>query len=188
MSRKYWSLRQIVIVVCAFALTTGLLFGGRTLLEQLFSHHPLQKWVHNLPAVESFQLQESGGELRVKVKLDPQQVTNLKETIEPLIQEVEAKKQRTVTEVLIDNKPTDELAEIYYQLSFALEEAEATGEYNELYHTLQSLQEQVGEGNFRVYLGNDFFYIQLSKQGHAYFKVVPRSASTNTAELEGGSA
>lgn len=185
MSRKYWSLRQILIVVAVFAFTTGLLFGGRTLLDRLFSHHPLQKWAKNLPAVESFQLLESGRELKVKVKLDPKQVTNLKETIEPLIQEVEAKKQRTVTEVLVDSEPTVELAEIDYQLSFALEEAKATGEYNDLYQTLQSLQEQVGEGNFRVYLGENFFYIQLSKQGEAFFKVVPRTAAT---EREGGSA
>ncbi len=188
MSRKYWSLRQIFIVVCVFALTTGLLFGGRTLIERLFSYNPLQKWAKDQPAVESFQLLESGRELKVKVKLDPQQVTNLQATIEPLIQEVEAKKQRTVTEVLVDSQPTAELAEIDYRLSFALEEAKATGEYSDLYQTLQALQEQAGDGNFRVYLGENFFYIQLNKEGHAYYKVVPRAAATKTAELKGGSA
>lgn len=186
MSRKYWSLRQILNVVIIFSLTTGLLFGGRALIDRLFSHNPLQKWANNIPAVENFQLQESGEELKVEVKLDPRQVMNLKETIEPLIREVETKKHKAVTEVVVDNKPTAELAEIYYQLSFALEEAKITGEYSTLYRALQSLQEQAGEANFRVYLGNDFLYIQLNKQGHAYFKVVPRYASNNTLVLEGG--
>ena len=186
MSRKSWSQRQILIVVLVFSITTGLLFGGGILVERLFRRNPLQKWVKAVPEVESFQLREKGSELSIHVKLNTKRVDNLKETLEPLIREVQAKKHKNVTEVLVDNQPSEELGEVYYKLSFALEEAKITGKYSALYSMLQSLQNEAGPGDFRVYLGNNFLYIQLKKQNHAYFKVVPRYSSNNGVVMEGG--
>ncbi len=186
MSRKYWSLKKILFITLVFLITTGLLFGGEKLAERLLKRNPLQRWVDSMPEVESFRLQERGQEIDIFIKLDPENVDNLKETLEPFIRQVQqVKKNKKVTEVIIENKSAGDLEEVYYKLSFALEEAKNTGEYSALYESLQSLQDEE-KGDFRVYLGNNFYYIQLKKQNIAYFKVVPRYTSNLPNSLEGG--
>ncbi|HHT05386.1 MAG TPA: hypothetical protein GXZ97_03865 [Hydrogenispora sp.] len=174
MSRKNWSLRQIIIVALVFLFTSGLLFGGGFLYEKLFQRNPLQRWVKTSPAITEFQLKEDKAGLRLELTLDPKQVDNLQAVLEPFLQEVVTRKQQPVQEVRIVNEPSPELAEVYYQLSFALAEAQATGEYNTLYEVLQALQAEAGAGDFRVYLGADYLYVQLKKGKESYFSVVPR--------------
>ncbi|HBL35376.1 MAG TPA: hypothetical protein DD734_02080 [Firmicutes bacterium] len=175
MSRKYWSLRRIMVVLIVFAFTTGLLFGGRFLYEKFFQRHPLQKWVRTNPAITSYELMEQGTGLRLELELESAQVENLQEILEPFLREVLVRKEQPVTEILIANEPSPELAEVYYKLSFALEEAKMTGEYNTLYEVLQDLQREAGEADFRIYLGADFLYVQLKKGNENYFRVLPRN-------------
>lgn len=175
MSRKNWGLRQIIIVAVVFVFTTGLLFGGGFLYEKLFQRNPLQKWIKTSPAITDFQLQEQKEGLSLELTLDPQQVDNLQTILEPFLREVRTRKQKTVNEIRITNEPSPELAEVYYQLSFALAEAQATGEYNTLYGVLQSLQTEAGDADFRVYLGPDYLYVQLKKGNERYFAVVSRT-------------
>lgn len=187
MSRKYWSLKKILFITLVFLITTGLLFGGERLAERLFKRNPLQRWVDSVPEVKNFQLQERGQEIDVLIKLDEKNVDNLQETLEPFIRQIQqVKKHKKIAEVIIENQSGGELKEVYYKLSFALEEAKQTGEYSVLYETLQSLQDEEGDGEFRVYLGNNFYYIQLKKQNHAYFKVISRYALNDQDLLEGG--
>ncbi|HHW13287.1 MAG TPA: hypothetical protein GXX33_09845 [Firmicutes bacterium] len=189
MSRKNWSLRQIFIIALVGLLTSGLLFGGGFLYEKFFQRNPLQKWVKTNPAITGFQLQEQKAGLCLELTLDPQKVDNLQAILEPFIREVVSRKQRPVHEVRIANEPSPELAEVYYQLSFALAEAQATGEYNTLYGVLQSLQAAAGEADFRVYLGTDYLYVQLKKGNESYFSVVPRNDYANLVlamETKGG--
>ena len=82
--------------------------------------------------------------MRLELKLDPKQVDNLQALLEPFLREVVTRKQQPVQEVRIVNEPSPDLAEVYYQLSFALAEAQATGEYNTLYEVLQALQAEAG--------------------------------------------
>jgi hypothetical protein len=164
-----------MIVLVVFALTTGLLFGGRFLYEKFFQRHPLQKWVRTNPAITSYELKEEGAGLRLELELKPAEVENLQEILEPFLREVLARKGQPITEILIANKPAPQLAEVYYKLSFALEEAQLTGEYNTLYEVLQDLQREAGEADFRIYLGTDFLYVQLRKENENYFRVLPRN-------------
>lgn len=154
--------------------------------EKLFRRNPLEKWVRTIPAISDFQLQEQEEGLSLKVKLDPRQVENLQATIEPFLREVLSRKKQPVTEVLIANEPPAELAEVYYKLSFALEEARMTGEYNTLYGVLQSLQAEEGEGDFRVYLGAEFLYVQLKKGNNSYFTVLPKAETPGGIGMTGG--
>ncbi|HHT48382.1 MAG TPA: hypothetical protein GXZ98_03700 [Firmicutes bacterium] len=176
MSRKYWSLSTILVIAIVFFITTGLLFGGGFLYEKIFRRNPLQKWVRTNPAVIDFQLQEQREGLSLELKLDPDQVENLQTLLEPFLREVLARKGKAVTEVRIVNEPSPALRDIYYQLSFALEEAKATGEYNTLYQVLQGLQAKTGEADFRVYLGTDFLYVQLRQGKDSLYAVLPRKA------------
>lgn len=186
MSRKYWSLRSIIVVTIVFAITTGLLFGGGFLYEKIFRRNPLEKWVRTNPAVIDFHFREQGEGLSLELQLDPEQVDNLQALLEPFLREVLARKGKAVTKVSIANEPSPALAEIYYKLSFALEEAKATGEYNTLYEVLQSLQAEAEEADFRVYLGTDFLYVQLKQGKETYFTVLPRNERTVGFGVAGG--
>jgi len=174
MFRKSWSLRSILFVTMFFFLTTGLLFGGGFLYEKIFQRHPLEKRVRENPAVSAFRLQEQREGLSLELKLVPEKVNNLQTLLEPLLEEVRARKGKAVTKVSIVNEPSPVLAETYYKLSFALEEAKATGEFTNLYGVLQSLEAAAGKADFRVYLGADFLYVQLRQGKEAYFTVLPR--------------
>jgi hypothetical protein len=180
-----------MIVVVAFVITTGFLFGGRFLYEKLFQRHPLQKWVRTNSAITSYELKEEGTGLCLELELKPTQVENLQEILEPFLREVLVRKGQPVTEILIANESAPELAEVYYKLSFALEEARLTGEYYALYEVLQDLQQEAGEADFRIYLGTDFLYVQLTKEKEKYFRVLPRDemvqrGSAATVGTKGG--
>ncbi|NLW59212.1 MAG: hypothetical protein GX073_02560 [Firmicutes bacterium] len=186
MSRKNWSRRPVIVGTLVFILTVGLLFGGDFLYEKLFARNPLQKWVKTTPAITAFQLQEAKAGLRVELTLDPAQVDNLQKVLEPFLREVMTRKQRPVHEVWIANEPSPELAEVYYQLSFALAEAQATGEYNTLYEVLQALQGGNEAADYRVYLGADYLYVQLKKESESYFAVLPRIDHSKSLVRAGG--
>lgn len=183
---KSWSLRSILCATLFFSLTTGLLFGGGFLYKKIFQRNPLAKLVRESPAVQAFQLQEQGEGLNLELKLDPEKVDNLQTLLEPLLGEVLARKGKAVTKVSIVNAPSPVLAEIYYQLSFALEEAKATGDYTNLYAVLQTLEAGAEEADFRVYLGADFLYVQLKQGKEAYFAVLPRNNGGTGLAIAGG--
>lgn len=186
MFHKKKRIKQIIFGVLIFLATTGVLFAGERLAEGFLHRNPLQKEAKMIPEITDYQLIEdqSTGELCLVLSLSG--VDNLQETVEPFIKKVERIKGRRVKQVEVKSPSTPELRDVYYELSFLLEEARISGRYQTLFTGLREMQREAGD-RFRVYIGQQFLFVQLERGAGHYYAVLPKRAHLfNTGVLEGG--
>ena len=74
---------------------------------------------------------------------------DLRRTLEPFLREIREKRQGDLAQVIIETPQAPELAPVYYELIFTLEEARVSGNYQALYEKLQELEEKYN-GDFKV--------------------------------------
>lgn len=184
MFQKNRSLKQAALVVVIFVLTAGVLFGGESLLKRFFERNPLAQRAESIKEIKKYELREESDGLYLSLHMD--EVDNLRETLEPFIREIQEIKHKKVSRIEVITPGSEDLKEVYYELSFPLEEARVSGSYSELLTSLRTLEEKY-QGEFRIYIGDEFFYIQLEKEDKLFYSVTPRYASVVTA-LKGGGA
>lgn len=179
MPQKKWTFKKFLLIGVAFIVTTGLLFGGETLAKHFFKDNPLQEWADAVPEIKDFELQGKGENLHVQLgKTD-----NLRNTLEPFLREIRERTKEDITEILIESPQAPELAPIYYELSFTLEEARVSGNYQALYTKLQELENEY-KGDFKVFIGEEFIFVQLAKDDNLYYQAAPRFTRVYTGERE----
>ena len=118
---------------------------------------------------------------RKREDFSPVERPDLRRTLEPFLREIREKRKGDLTQVIIESPQAPELAPVYYELSFTLEEARVSGNYQALYTKLQELEEKY-KGNFKVLIGEEFFFVQLVKNDHLYYQAVPRFSPRGTGE------
>jgi len=188
MSRKQNKVKQIILIGIIFAVTTGLLFGGERLAELFFERNPLNTKADSIQEITEYKINEdqASGELILTLRLSD--LDNLQATVEPFLKEVEKVKGRKITKVEVESPLAPELQEAFYELSFSLEEARTTGKYKSLFTDLREMEEK-NQGQYRVFIGRDFFYVQLKQGGGRYYAVVSREGPGAGAGVkEGGGA
>ena len=169
--------RKFFLIGVAFLLTTGLLFGGEALAEYFLQDTPLQQWAEAVPEIKDFTLTGKGEVLHLRLE----KTDDLRRTLEPFLREIREKRKGDLAQVIIETPQAPELAPVYYELSFTLEEARVSGNYQALYEKLQELEEKYN-GDFKVLIGEEFFFVQLVKNDHLYYQAVPRFSPRCTGE------
>lgn len=178
---KKLRLKQVVMVALAFIVVSVLLFGGEMLNRYLLERKSAGK-VGAIPAIQKYEAVEK--EKGIELALSLSQVENLQETVEPLIEEVQETMKKKVFKVKIESPTAESLEEACYELSFLLEEAQSSGAYRQLFTGVEDLEEKY-QGEFRVYIGEEFFYLQLADRGGAYYSIVPRRVLSGVKGGEG---
>lgn len=170
MFKKESKRKRVILAVFAFVVASVLLFGGEMVTKSLLARKSMAK-AAAIPTVEEYKTikKEKGIELTLSLS----EVDNLQETVEPLIDDVQEVMKTKVFRVKVEAPTSKRLAEVYYRLSFFLEEARNSGEYSELLKQVSALEEEC-QGDFRVYIGEDFFYIQLEDEGDSYYSIIPK--------------
>lgn len=174
MFQKKPKLKRVILVTLAFVVASVLLFGGEMVTKGLLARKSMAKAVA-IPTVKEYKTikKEKGIELTLSLS----EVDNLRETVEPLIDDVQEVMKTKVFRVKIEAPTSKRLAEVYYRLSFFLEEARNSGEYSELLKQVSALEEEC-QGDFRVYIGEEFLYIQLENDGDSYYSIIPKYSQT----------
>ncbi|HYH03093.1 MAG TPA: hypothetical protein VEC37_08340 [Bacillota bacterium] len=175
------------LIVIAFLATVAILFGGQSINEKMRVENPLKQRMKTIKEVKSFTVEPAGDGLKVKLQL--KQSRNLQMVLNRVKQEVEFYHKKPVTNFGIGDQPNSQLEQLKYQLSFYLEEALASGHFIELKSALDSYNKNRGI-NAKVYLDNDFIYLQLEEGNNYLYQVMPRPVrplAVNTNSPEGGS-
>lgn len=176
MPQKQGTWQRFFLIGVAFLITAGLLFGGEALAEYFFRESPLKQWAEAVPGINDFTLEGKGTVLRLRLE----KTGDLRGTLEPFLRKIR-EKTNDIEEVIIETPQAPELAPVYYELSFTLEEARVSGNYQALYEKLRELEEKYG-GDFKVFIGEEFFFVQLVKNDLLYYQAVPRFARRGTGE------
>ena len=179
MPQKHWTLQKFFLIGAAFIITTGLFFGGEALAEYFFKDSPLQQWAEAVPEINELTLLGKGEVLRVRLE----KTNDLRKTLESFLREIREKRKGEIREVIIESPQAPELTPVYYELSFTLEEARVSGNYQALYEKLRELEEKY-RGDFKVFIGEEFFFVQLAKDDLLYYQAVPRFSRWGAGEGE----
>ncbi len=179
MAKKQLTPKSIFLAAVAFLVTAGILFGGEVLAERLLKENPLQQWAGAVPEIKEFALQADGGKLLLHLQMNKSE--NLRKTLEPFIREIRERKNKELAGIIIESPCSERLQEVYYELSFVLEEARISGKYQDLYAKLRELEAK-HEGDFKVFIGEEFFFVQLAKGDDLYYQAVSRFCPVNAGE------
>lgn len=172
---------QFCLVLLAFLATVGVLFGGQKLVSKYRVEEPTQRALGAIKGIRNVEVKQVSDGLTVELKLD--KVGNLKTLLDSIEQKVESYYNKPVRKFEISGQPDQQLQQIRYDLSFYLEEAFKSGHYIQLKEVLDSYQ----PAKARVYLGNDFIYIQLENDDHFLYEAIPRGSKVvSISNSQGG--
>lgn len=161
---------QIGLILVAFLATVAILFSGRALATKFQVDQPLAKELKQIKAVEQFKLTNEANGISVYLKV--KQVKNLQEVLDEVKQKVERYEHKTVSDIKLACNPDQTLKDIQYQLIFYLEEATVSGRYTQLLKALDTFDGVTA----KVYLTNEYIYLQLDNGANYLYQAIPRTA------------
>lgn len=176
------------LVGVAFLATVAILFGGQSINAKMRVENPLKQRMKTIKEVKSFKVEPTGDGLTLKLQL--RQSRNIQTVLSRVKQEVEYYHKKPVTVIGITNQPNARLEQLKYELSFYLEEALASGHFVELKSALDAYSKDRGI-KAKVYLDDDFIYLQLEEGKNYLYQAMPRSVrplAVNNNLPEGGSS
>jgi hypothetical protein len=158
---------QVGLIVLAFVITIGGLFGGQTLTTKFKVEKPLQRDLYQMKAIRSFKIKQEKDGITIALKL--QKVDNLQQVLDYVQQKVLLYYNQPVKTFKIADRRNPYLEGLRYQLSFYLKEAAASGHYIQLKEALDSYRGVKA----KAYFSSDNIYLQL-ENGHNYlYEVLP---------------
>ncbi len=172
---------QIGLIVLAFLVTIGALFGGQALTAKLKVEDPLQRDLQRMKAIRDYKVKEDKDGLTVTVKL--QKVDDLQQVLDYVQQKVDNYYNQPIRNFKIVDRRNHDLESLRYQLSFNLEEAIVSGHYIQLKTALESCPGVKA----KVYFSQNNMYLQLEKGQNYLYEVLPIHLQTEKGNnLSGG--
>ena len=161
---KYW------LVLLAFLVTIGVLFGGQKLADKLRVDQPLKREILAIKGIKDFRVEPQKDGLRVDLQMKA--VPNLQTVLDLVAQRVKFYYDKPVLAFKIKDHPNNRLEAARYRLSFYLEEAIASGHYIQLEAALHNYRDL----KTKVYLSQDFIYLQYEDGASYLYQALPRNS------------
>ena len=158
---------QIGLIILAFLVTIGALFGGQALTAKLKVEDPLQRDLHQMKAIRDYKIKEEKGGLTVTINL--QKVDDLQNVLDYVQQKIGNYYNEPIKNIKIVDHRNHDLESLCYQLSFNLEEAIVSGRYIQLKAALDSCQGVKA----KAYFSQNNMYLQLEKGRNYLYEVLP---------------
>lgn len=161
-------LKFYIIIIVTIAIV-GLFFTAQYLLDVYQIEKPLKNELASLEGVREIELIENNksSELIVMVKFEPGiEFYNLYQEIERILEKILGS--RSVN-IIITNESISELAEVYYQVHFAIYEGINTGKFLEMKANIDGIVYAEELDNYRVWIDNEAVYLQLDKNNNSFY-------------------
>jgi hypothetical protein len=171
---------QIGLIVLAFCVTIGVLFGGQALTAKLKVEDPLQRDLHQMKAIRDFKVKEEKDGLIVTIKL--QKVDDLQYVLDYVQQKINNYYNQPIKNIKIVDHRNHDLESLRYQLSFNLEEAIVSGHYIQLKSALDGCKGVKA----KAYFSQKNMYLQLEKGRDYLYEVLPIHLQLEKNNILGG--
>ena len=158
----------------AFVTTLGLLYLGQLLYQTYAVARPLAEALRGIDGVEKVEIADSlkgRDPLVIEVALD--NPANFAATYAALEKRTAGILGREPFHLVIRDHRTDELAALYHEMRFILQEAAARGNFSAMASKAQALARAAG-ATICLDVDADRIYIKLNKGGAALYEVIPR--------------
>lgn len=165
------------VVIAAVVVTFGLLFGGVKIYRKQSVDRPLFKLYQEIKEVKDVQIEKSGRQTVVRVRLD--QVANLKSTYRRLDSLARGVFGPDEFQIQILDSRSPLLEQAYHDMHLSLQEANATGAFTKMAHEVEAKQKALAIDSSRVFVDNDNLYLALYHRGAYLYEVIPRRERPN---------
>lgn len=167
---KFFGMRVTVIVV-AFLLGLAVLFGGNWLFREYNYLRPLETILENNRYIDSFTVSNQGDTYFIEVMITD--TSNLMLNYKELEHDVKnVLGDKTFKLILKDNR-SETLSQIFYRSQYAVYEAIAKGNFQEMAEVVQREAKSAG-ASAEIYIDEDNVYLHLSKDRHYLNAVISR--------------
>ncbi|MGE5581684.1 MAG: hypothetical protein ACM3X9_04015 [Bacillota bacterium] len=171
---------HIGLIVLAFVITVGALFGGEFLTTKFKVVDPLKRDLQTVKAIKDFSVKQGKDGMVISLRL--RKVDNLQKVLDYVEQRAEFYYNLPVKTFKISDQRNTYLEEVRYQLSFYLEEAAVSGHYIQLKQELDSCRGV----RAKAYFSQNNIYLQLEKGANYLYEVIPVPAKALTFNNNSG--
>ncbi|MDR3564909.1 MAG: hypothetical protein P4N59_26220 [Negativicutes bacterium] len=170
--RKSWLTYLTVLVI-----TVVVLIAGQLLWHQYAVAKPLDKGLQQVQGVEAANWEEGGRNSDAAV-LDVTLggVENLQKTYMAINDTARQALGRKAFRVVLRDHRSPELENLDYQIQYSVQEAMVSGNFTAMAAAVQKAAEGAKTAA-KIYVDNQYVYIQLTKDRDALYTVVPRHGS-----------
>ena len=158
---------KVGLVILAFLITIGVLFGGQALTTKVKVDTPLKRDLYSLKDIQSFSVKQEKDGIIISLKL--RKVDNLQKVLDFVQQKIALYYGLPVKEFKIADQRNRSLEQARYKLAFYLQEAAVSGHYIRLKEALDSFKEV----NAKAYVSQNYIYVQLEEGRNYLYEVVP---------------
>ncbi|RJQ11253.1 MAG: hypothetical protein C4551_01250 [Bacillota bacterium] len=166
---------RLPVIGVTLVLTLGVLFGIRWFYQDRAFHRPLVEALGAIPAVRNVEVHQDGATLEVKVLLGD--ALRLETLVDDLWRAVESVESGPRVRLCLSDSRDEALEDVYYDCHFLLQEAVSTGRYSDLPERLAEVATSARVDRARAFVGRDYVFVQLHKDGLSLYEVLPRRPS-----------
>jgi len=171
---------KFAAVAVIAVLVFGLLLGGNFVYGKVTSDQPLFKSFQNVPEVKEVRIiKNTKKEMEILVVLA--EVDDLAATYRNLVQTVQPIAGTRECRLLLTDERSDELVNAYYDIHYLIQEGIATGSFAAMAEQVDTRLSPLGLARQRVFVANDYVFVQLHRDGKYLYEVVPRLATAAVA-------
>jgi hypothetical protein len=167
-----WKRDNWTVFVATLAVTVAVLVAGQLMWQKFAVARPLDRGLKEIAGVESAVWEENkNGDVVIKVALAD--VPNLAKTYGDIDTAAKRVLGRRPARVVLTDRRSPELEQLYYTCHYNIQEAIATGGFTTMAERVQTAARAVG-AEAKVYVDAHSVYLQLKKDGAELYAVVPR--------------
>lgn len=166
-----WHGFRIPIILLALVLGLAAFLGVQWLYNKYNYLQPLEDFLTSSPAVQTFEIEESGKVLTLTVELH--ETSNLANDYRELQREVGTVLGQRLFIIQLTDSRDQTLQEVFYDSQFAIYEALTRGNYREMAEHVKASASNVG-AKATILLDQDYIYVHMEHKGRQLTEVIPR--------------
>lgn len=163
---------NVKLVAASLAVALALLFGGNALLRMTSVSIPVERALRQMAEVKSYSIESTQYGAVLSVELGD--VSDLSETVMKVTMAAAHLAGRDGVWIRILDSRDDTLRDVYYRLHFSLQEAIATGSFEDLERRSEQAAREAGLSGARIVVDSEYVYVSMSHGASRLYEVVPR--------------
>lgn len=163
---------NVKLVAASLAVALALLFGGNALVRMTRVSIPVERALRQMAEVKSYSIESTPYGAVLNVELGD--VSELSETVMKVTMAAAHLAGRDGVWIRILDSRDDTLRDVYHRLHFSLQEAIATGSFEDLESRSEQSAREAGISGARIVVDSEYVYVSMSHGASRLYEVVPR--------------